>query len=98
MNNTNEVTSRTDQDEVPEAKAGDRASVHFDLGSNSLRIFATGDGQFDEPTELTTPTENPSLTEVAEYLLEQRFRVLGEWHIEGEQAIADVEFLGNADQ
>lgn len=97
MTNDNYVTPVTDQDELPEAKAGDRASVHFDLGSDTLRIFSSEEAEFGEPTDLTTPTENPSLEEVAQYLLEQRFRVIGEWQIDGEQAIADVEFLGFAD-
>ncbi|WP_280302325.1 hypothetical protein [Nocardia neocaledoniensis] len=89
------LTANVDDAAPPAPRAGDRLTVRHHTGTAIVEVFDPMEGEFAEPIALPRPPEGPTLDAVERYLLDNRFRVVGQWHPLGhEQLIADVEFIG----
>lgn len=88
-------TAKVDDAALPGPRPGDRLTVRHHTGTAIIEVFDPMEGEFTEPIALPRPPEGPTLDEVERYLLDNRFRIVGQWHSLGhEQLIADVEFIG----
>ncbi|GGK69034.1 hypothetical protein [Nocardia camponoti] len=90
-------------DEIPEAKAGDRASVVYYPSGHDIEVWDPEDPWHGPCDVLRSSDPLHTHVEVEAVLLANRFRVVGEWtdrdpEDPGMEFCADVEFLGFEDE
>lgn len=82
-------------DDHPEPTAGERLTVLHHPGTSIVEVWDPEDDS-GEPIALPQPPASPSLADIDNYLLSNRFRRVGPWRHNDAFDTADIEFLGFA--